>query len=141
MEFDEGVVLYSEAEVIKSGDHPLSVQATLLFNAGQARRKLDDVAGAVKFYKDALRLFLPDDVKMSELSKYLIYTVHRIIVPILHNLGQLAYREGSITEAISFYELSLYIHPFMPIQPRDCILPYGFSPVWPISNLFVLFWD
>ena len=107
MEFDEGVVLYSEAEVIESGDHPLSVQATLLFNAGQARRKLTDVAGATKFYKDALRLFLPNDVEMNELSKYLIYTVHRIIVPILHNLGQLAYRKGNIAEAISFYELAL----------------------------------
>jgi hypothetical protein len=46
MEFDEGVILYSETEVIETGDHPLSVQATLLLNAGQARRKLDDVAGA-----------------------------------------------------------------------------------------------
>ena len=36
MEFDEGVILYSETEVIESGDHPLAVQATLLFNAGDA---------------------------------------------------------------------------------------------------------
>ena len=49
--------------------------------------------------------------------------------------------EFLILNTSNFLLWTFFIYPFMPIQPRDCILPYGFSPVWPISNLFVLFWN
>jgi tetratricopeptide (TPR) repeat protein len=104
MDFDEGMNVYADAVPVQADDHPQVVEATLLFNAGQARRKLNDMEEASQFYNRALKTFLSTsrETKVSSTR-----TVHPIIIPICHNLGQLAYRNGKLREAITFYELAL----------------------------------
>jgi len=88
VEFDEGVVLFSETKIIGNGDHPLSVKATLLFNAGQARRELDDVLGAAKYYEDALCLFLPSGTKIDEKMPFALLTTIALLYPSYTILGK-----------------------------------------------------
>ncbi|VEU40500.1 unnamed protein product [Pseudo-nitzschia multistriata] len=102
-EFDEGISLYCDTKVIHDGDHHLSAKATLLFNAGQARRELGDLVGAVAFYGDALSVLLPN----LETDEATHFSPHRIVVPVLHNLGQIAYRMGAASKAIWLYEIAL----------------------------------
>ena len=106
MEFDEGMLSYTNAEPVRPGDHPQSVQATLLFNAGQARRKLGDFVGAAECYERALNTFLPKGEGVVVSTKQ-IRTVHHVIIPILHNVGQLSYRKGNLQEAIAVYTMAL----------------------------------
>ena len=42
MDFDEGMNVLSDAVTVELGDHLAAVEAGLLFNAGQARRRLDN---------------------------------------------------------------------------------------------------
>jgi tetratricopeptide (TPR) repeat protein len=94
-DFDEGMNAYSAVEPVHLNDHPVSIEATVLFNAGQARRKLEDQEGAYSYYELALQTFIPQGC------------VHPVIVPILHNLGQIAYRQGNLKEAIAAYDVAL----------------------------------
>ena len=105
MEFDEGMIAYTEAEPVHFSDDPQVVQATLLFNAGQARRKLEDYAGASRYYELALQTFGERDEQA--FSGVHIRTVHRVIIPILHNIGQLSYRKGILQDALAAYNLAL----------------------------------
>jgi tetratricopeptide (TPR) repeat protein len=105
LDFDEGMVMYSDIEPLETTDHPLSVQAKLLFNAGQAQRKLQDLVGAQRYYESALQNFLP--VPLSVVTSLVVVTVHKIIIPILHNMGQLSYRKGDLCHAVVAYKLAL----------------------------------
>jgi tetratricopeptide (TPR) repeat protein len=105
MDFDEGLLTYSETEPVETGDHPLSVQAKLRFNAGQARRKLDDFVGAASYYKKALRIFMASD--LTEATPVSTFTAHRVVIPILHNIGQLSYKKGNLKKSTVAYKLAL----------------------------------
>ena len=114
MEFDEGMNDYTETEIVHDGDHPEAVQATLLFNAGQARRKLDDYEGAARHYEMALETCTGansasrEHAGQSSMIPITTRTVlHRVIIPILHNVGQLSYRRGNLQEAIDAYKMAL----------------------------------
>jgi hypothetical protein len=45
-DFDEGMNAYSAVEPVHFNDHPVLIEATVLFNAGQAEAKLEDQEGA-----------------------------------------------------------------------------------------------
>lgn len=122
MDFDEGMGnVYTKAETLNSeGSHPAAVEATLLFNIAQAKRMHQDYVGAWAYYQQALEVLIPvvvapATVGSSELlcpglqkpAFAVVRTVHRIVIPVLHNIGLLAYRQGSLTEAAAFYELAL----------------------------------
>lgn len=104
VDFDEGMNVFSDTVSVHLGDQPAAVEAALLFNAGQARRRLEDFDGASKFYQAALDGLL-DAVKVSGRSASL--SLHRMVVPVLHNLGHLSYRKGCLREAIATYETAL----------------------------------
>jgi tetratricopeptide (TPR) repeat protein len=113
MEFDEGMNDYTETETVHNGEHPEAVQATLLFNAGQARRKLQDYEGAARHYEMALQTCTGtsstayrENAGQSSMMPTAT-EVHRIIIPILHNVGQLSYRKGNLQEAIDAYKMAL----------------------------------
>ena len=101
MDFDEGMHGFSNAEPIGIDDQPQEVAAILLFNAGQARRRMNDYDGASRYYDRALRAILPfpNDIGMAG-------HVHSVVIPILHNIGQLHYRLGNIQDAIETYKVA-----------------------------------
>ena len=101
-EFDEGMNVYAETLPIQPDGHSDEVQATLLFNAGQARRKLNDLEGASQLYDRALETFLAPGKSIA-----IIQTEYPIIIPLLHNIGQLTYCNGNLEEAIQIYEVAL----------------------------------
>ena len=110
LDFDEGMNVYNDPEPIRFEDHPVAVEAALLFNLGQARRSLEDFESANVYYRKALRVLLPVDEScdvQAILADVSNCSVHRVIIPILHNLGLFAYRKGSIREALAFYNLAL----------------------------------
>lgn len=107
MDFDEGMTVFSEPMPVQADDHPQAIEATLLFNAGQARRKLHDVEGATKFYDQALKIFLPPRSGTSPKDLACIRTIQPVIIPLLHAVGQLAYRNGKLEDGLSVYETAL----------------------------------
>lgn len=93
MVFDEGMMGCTHTERVEKCDSaPLVVQAKLLFNAGQARRKLEDFVEASQYYKEAYETIVAgqNDGNSSKQKR------HRVMIPILQNIGQLAYREGKL---------------------------------------------
>lgn len=130
-EFDEGVILYSEVEVIGIEDHPHSIQATLLFNAGQVRRKLDDILGAAECYEDAIALLLPSETELNEDTSGSVLTTHRIVVPILHNLSQIAYQNGDTSKAIGLYKVAL-------VHCQEFDGQHSLSVAWTLNCLGVM---
>jgi len=58
-DFDEGLNVYCETIPLSADDPPQVVATTLLFNAGQARKKLKDMEGAAEFYEQAIQTLLP----------------------------------------------------------------------------------
>lgn len=112
-DFDEGLNVYSEPMPLQKGDHPQAVESTLLFNAGQARKKLNDMEGASTFYDRAVKAFLPYQSKTSAAAPCsvnditAIQTNHGIVIPLLHAIGQLAYTHGKLDDALLIYETAL----------------------------------
>ena len=102
MDFDEGMNVFPDAMTVDLADHWAAMEATLLFNAGQARRRMDDTDNARNFYLAALECLLSALAEPSESSSCL--SLHRVAIPVLHNLGHLAYRQGHIRKAMTFYE-------------------------------------
>jgi tetratricopeptide (TPR) repeat protein len=120
MDFDEGMGnVYTKAErLCHEGDHPVAVEATLLFNIAQAKRMRQDYEGAWSFYQQALKVLIPLAVVPTTVGSIpllaclthsisVVQTVHRIVVPVLHNIGLLAYRQGNLMEAAAYYEIAL----------------------------------
>ena len=104
MEFDEGMNIYTNCEKIQEHDHPLTVEATLYYNLAQTKLRLDHSHTAWRFFLRALDVLLPPGTSQAETSAR---TVHCIVVPVLLNLGLLAYRKGHLLEAVSYYETAL----------------------------------
>lgn len=120
MDFDEGMGnAYCKAERLNyDGDHPVAVEATLLFNVAQARRMRQDYEGAWSYYKRALKILIPNKIFSTTATSGSIFalqkptfsvllTVHRIVIPVLHNMGLLAYLQGNPMEAAAYYEIAL----------------------------------
>jgi len=89
------------------------VEATLVFNLGQIHRRTGDLDAASKCYDRALDILQcnaavlsPTQLMMASLQDMLHY-VHPILIPILHNIGQLQYRRGDIHMAMETYTLAL----------------------------------
>ena len=91
MGLDEGVNSLDDTEPLQEEDSPQELAAILLFNAGQAKRRMDDFDGAMRCYEQAA------------LHQRSNSPSHRIAVALYHNLGQLAYRSGDLDQAISYY--------------------------------------
>jgi tetratricopeptide (TPR) repeat protein len=116
MGYDEGLNTYDDFELIVKGTHPDAAKATLLFNAGQARRRLEDDDGASHLYQRALRILLPSqtasalELREPSSASATVHSesLHAIVMPLLHNAGRLAYRQGSAHRAILHYEIALY---------------------------------
>ena len=114
-EFDEGLIKFSTTERIERENHPNSVRATVLFNIGQTRRKLGDASGASKCYNNSLGSLLPGKESVTDFMNKIVVSApssssiieHPIIIPILHNIAQLAYQNANIPKAIAFYKLAL----------------------------------
>jgi len=104
MEFDEGMNIYHSCESIQEHDHPLTVEATLYYNLAQTKLRLEHSHTAWRFFLRALDVLLPPGTSQAGTSAR---TVHCIVVPVLHNLGLLAYRKGNLLEAVSYYETAL----------------------------------
>jgi tetratricopeptide (TPR) repeat protein len=106
-DFDEGMNIYETTQAIQHDDHPTASEATLFFNAGQAKRRLEDYSQSWHYYRHALNVLLPlhkdDHIRVPASAR----TVHALVIPILHNMGQLAYRQGNVTQAFEFYEAAL----------------------------------
>ncbi len=118
MDFDEGMNIYTyvlELKVDSAGVAALvtqqdAVDATLLFNLAQTSRKLDQTDFALSMYQHALKALLPSwslqTVAAAANAKPLTtgtgITTHLhspwayILVPLLHNLGQLAYYQKQV---------------------------------------------
>lgn len=109
MDFDEGLTVYSEPLPVQADDLPEAIEATLLFNAGQARKKLNDLDGACSFYKQALQIFLPSNRSAIPQNLALIKSEHDVIVPLLHAVGQLAYRKGKLEDGLCIYDTALQL--------------------------------
>ena len=58
MDFDEGMHVFANAEAIRVDDQPNEVAAILLFNAGQARRRMNEHDDASRYYNRALHTLL-----------------------------------------------------------------------------------
>jgi tetratricopeptide (TPR) repeat protein len=96
MEFDEGMTYhYSQAEPVRMDDPPLVLQATLLFNAGQTWRKLEDFDKASLYYEQARQTLKSEAPGLP------------ILIPILHSTGQLLYRMGKPEAALEAYQEAL----------------------------------
>ena len=78
MDFDEGMHIFTNAEAIHVDDQPQEVAAILLYNTGQARRRMNDYEGASCYYNLALRSFLPTSSYVGTSSN-----VHPVVVPVL----------------------------------------------------------
>ena len=110
-DFDEGMNVYDETQPIQLDDHPAALEATLFFNAGQAKRRMEEFAQSWHYYRLALEVLLP--LQECESSPFRISlpestrTVHAVVIPILHNMGQLAYRQGHVHLAVELYESAL----------------------------------
>ena len=109
-EFDEGMNIYTHAERIDDHDHPVTVEATLLFNIAQSQRQEENFETAWSFFLRALEVLLPPsarDIFPSPSYSQSTSKDHCIVVAVLHNLGLLSYCKGQFQEAIQFYELAL----------------------------------
>jgi tetratricopeptide (TPR) repeat protein len=111
LDFDEGLDVYADLEQIDASMNTSAVTATLLFNAGQTRQRLDDANGAMHMYRQALHVLLPDATLIREQNGSsaapIAKAVHSVAVPILHRLALSSYRRGMLNDAIDFYEQAL----------------------------------
>eukprot|EP00957_Ditylum_brightwellii_P080598 6130057-Ditylum_brightwellii.AAC.2 len=119
MDFDEGMHAFADVQLLSelsphgSLPNPRTVLAVLLFNAGQARRRVGAFDDASSLYA-ASQHTLDDEEEDKSLSPVSVASavvsplkLQPIIVPILHNIGQLQYRRGRIQEAIDTYSETL----------------------------------
>lgn len=97
-EFDEGIHCFEETERINKSDQTEVIFATLLFNIGQTRRKMNDSKGALHSYERAF-------VAVSSIVNYSL--VLALMTKILHNIGKIFYFDGRLDEAIHVYKLAL----------------------------------
>jgi len=99
MDFDEGMNFFQEAKPINAEDCPQTVAAVLFFNAGQAKRRMEDFEGAMRYYERATNIVAPlsdNDMHMQTL-----------FIALLHNMGHIMYRLGNNDEAIITYKSAL----------------------------------
>eukprot|EP00550_Attheya_septentrionalis_P005317 CAMPEP_0198291674 /NCGR_PEP_ID=MMETSP1449-20131203/9129_1 /TAXON_ID=420275 /ORGANISM="Attheya septentrionalis, Strain CCMP2084" /LENGTH=344 /DNA_ID=CAMNT_0043990345 /DNA_START=256 /DNA_END=1287 /DNA_ORIENTATION=+ len=119
MDFDEGMHAFSDVERLDKpagllmgcgtllDDH--SLKAILYFNLGQAKRRMQHFDQAARCYSLAWKSLLSEKSSMATTSAVALKPgpLHPLIVPILHNAGQLQYRRGKIEEAIVTYTEAL----------------------------------
>lgn len=105
MEFDEGMRVYTDPEQLNLVDHSLILESKLLFNAGQIKTSLGDYISAAQYYSAALQ-YLSTSPSL-HLGIVSVKEIQKASIPILHNLGQLAYRDGQLKEALTFYDTAL----------------------------------
>ncbi|KAL7472768.1 hypothetical protein ACHAXS_013163 [Conticribra weissflogii] len=127
MDFDEGMHSFANVEAIEASKFwtvgPSSqdsfkdsmkcyevspvVEATLVFNVGQVHRRRGEFDAAAKSYDRALQIlqiasgFVPGEVTNKNVIQ------HPVVIPILHNVGQLQYRRGDLTVAMTTYTSAL----------------------------------
>jgi tetratricopeptide (TPR) repeat protein len=106
----------------------------MLFNIAQAKRKMEVFDESLMYYLRALSILIPShggsfrnlEIMTSQAVSVScpVKTVHRIIVPILHCLGLVYYRQGNLSEAAIYYEKAL-LHGSAILGSSD--LCVGFS--------------
>jgi len=127
MDFDEGMHSFANVEAIEASKFwtvgPSSVyapkdnmkcyevspivEATLVFNVGQVHRRRGEFDAAAKSYDRALEIlqiatgFVPGEVTNKNVIQ------HPVVIPILHNVGQLQYRRGDLNVAMTTYTSAL----------------------------------
>mmetsp|Transcript_5063 Transcript_5063/g.12687 ORF Transcript_5063/g.12687 Transcript_5063/m.12687 type:complete len:1180 (+) Transcript_5063:50-3589(+) len=89
-----------------------AVEATLIFNVGQVRRRTGDLDGASACYDRALGVLTAQHSGQSSewCRHHHQYHWHRyspLLIPILHNIGQLQYRRGELHDAMDTYSMAL----------------------------------
>ena len=91
------------------------VEATLVFNIGQVHRRKSDLDAAYKCYEQAFEILksststsTSSNSSLSE-TTVVAFSLHQypLIIPILHNIGQLRYRRGDIQLAMESYTMAL----------------------------------
>ncbi|KAL3805648.1 hypothetical protein HJC23_005892 [Cyclotella cryptica] len=126
MDFDEGMHSYSELEKmdgseiiefppsVESGNQYTSVevynaviQATILFNVGQVHRRRGEFDSAAAKYEAALEVLTATSTSNQEEHNFSTETRHRLLIPILNNIGQLQYRRGELASAMETYGTAL----------------------------------
>lgn len=115
------------------------VEATLVFNVGQVHRHKGDLDEASKCYDRALSILRCNShqnhhgVHLQQSKQPSNNAIdrtlasmhcHPIAIPILHNIGQLQYRRGDMTQAMETYTLALRMAQLLMhgqgSQPKSC---------------------
>lgn len=129
MDFDEGMHSFVNLEAIdpasfwlpigsnsssQEGMEPIMydlspvIEATLEFNVGQVHRRKGDLDAASKCYDRSLEILQSGASSNNNMLLLHRYNVnHPILIPILHNIGQLQYRRGDIHVAMETYKQAL----------------------------------
>ena len=119
MDFDEGMHSFVNLQSLNPASfwnspdegstlheiNPL-VEATLVFNVGQVHRRKGDLDAASQCYDRTLDV-LHHHGTNSTLNGRHLHQHPSIIIPILHNIGQLQYRRGEISKATEMYSSAL----------------------------------
>lgn len=84
------------------------VEATLVFNVGQVHRRKGALDAAYKCYERAYEILKSSSNKVA-------FSLHQypLIIPILHNMGQLQYRRGDLQLAMETYTMALLCSQIM----------------------------
>ena len=104
LDYDEGMEVFQDPIEMRAICHHDLVTAVLLYNSGQASKRIHGMDSAIPFYQLALDRLLPHFAGLGSVSPK---DIGSIAVPILHNIGHHYYCKGDHAKAVAFYELAL----------------------------------